>query len=787
MASQKDKAIIKFAKKYIQRGWSPIPIPYMSKCPKIKEWQNLRITLEEVHRFFNTKPMNVGVLCGEPSGGLIDVDLDSKEAVSLADEFLPKTHCIFGRPSKPRSHRIYLIISNPNYQKFNDPQGGAILEIRSTKCQTVFPPSIHPSGEEIMFYEEGNPLVIEEDLFSSVKKLAAAALLAKYWPASGTRQEAALALCGGLLGMGWTEAATTRFIQSVTVEAGDEEVRMRLTCANSTQKRLNAARTTTGWKHLSTLMDRKVVEKVRNWLGDLPQDNVTDSNNIKSSVRRIRQKTKSLEEKHRAISTLIISELHRLGTFYQTSHGFFFFDSSDCKLLSLEDPELRARINDRFDVNGSESTWRFLKEELHKEATLRGVETTVYRFARYERKKLYIYKGENKVLVLDGKEMFEVSTGTDGVLFLHDPMMEPINPAKSENSDQLNEVLTVTNFKGSGNLNPHQEELLFKIWVLSLFFESLLPTKPLLLLYGEKGSGKTTGLRILLRSLFGKRAQVLTLNRQKEDAFLAAITSNHLVVLDNVDGYIHWLPNHLATVATGGEVGLRTLYTTNTLSRYTIQSFLAITSRDPYCFTRDDIADRLLILRAERFPRFSPEKELIQQFSENRPKFWEELLHLLNKIVKALKEPSMPPTEHRLADFASFAWAIREVLKVSDQDIQEILQGMNAEKVEFSLENNDLFQALLYWIQNGGMGDRIYIDTGSLYGELNGVWPTREFPIKSSRSLSRQLKNMKQELEKHIKIDGPKKLPGGNNMTFWRITPEGNNKEVQGDLYEEEI
>ena len=41
-------------------------------------------------------------------------------------------------------------------------------------------------------------------------------------------------------------------------------------------------------------------------------------------------------------------------------------------------------------------------------------------------------------------------------------------------------------------LGPDQQRLLLHVWLLAAFFPELLPSKILLLLYGEKGSGKTT-------------------------------------------------------------------------------------------------------------------------------------------------------------------------------------------------------------------------------------------------------------------------------------------------------
>ena len=97
------------AKGYIGRDWAPIPIPYKSKVPVLDDWTNLRVTKENVAQFFNGEKQNVGVLLGEPSKNLIDIDFDCPEAVALAPIILPPTNAIFGRAGKPRSHFLYTV------------------------------------------------------------------------------------------------------------------------------------------------------------------------------------------------------------------------------------------------------------------------------------------------------------------------------------------------------------------------------------------------------------------------------------------------------------------------------------------------------------------------------------------------------------------------------------------------------------------------------------------------------------------------------------------------------
>jgi hypothetical protein len=94
---------------YIHRGCVPVPIPAREKGPRIPGWQNLRITEANAPRYFNGK-CNIGIILGEASGGLIDIDLDCHEAIDFAPNFLPETIAKFGRRSKPSSHWLYRVL-----------------------------------------------------------------------------------------------------------------------------------------------------------------------------------------------------------------------------------------------------------------------------------------------------------------------------------------------------------------------------------------------------------------------------------------------------------------------------------------------------------------------------------------------------------------------------------------------------------------------------------------------------------------------------------------------------
>ncbi len=251
------------ALKYHTDGYTVIPIPYGNKAPIIRGWPER--TTEDFDETEYANQTNIGIVLGDASGGLVDIDLDCEEALAIADRFLPDTRMIFGRTSKPKSHWIYRVEKCVNSKKYE--YEGTLVEYRANGSQTVFPPSQHPDSENIRFDVEEQPSAISnEALLSAVGKLAAACLLAKYWHEK-QRHQPALALAGSLLNAGWTEEETKHFIESVCIAAGDDDISDRMKAVETTYQNKQEGKPITGTPKLAEMLDNKVVSKVREWLG----------------------------------------------------------------------------------------------------------------------------------------------------------------------------------------------------------------------------------------------------------------------------------------------------------------------------------------------------------------------------------------------------------------------------------------------------------------------------------------------------------------------------------------
>lgn len=284
------------ALEYHRRGWSVVPLRPRTKKPIHEDWQITNLTEDQIRTAFRTSgegSANIGVLLGTSSGNLVDSDLDCPMAVQLAPHFLPESGAVFGRAQKRSSHRLYIANEKFSFKKYTDPTPkgyGNLIELRGDGHQTMLPGSIHPdTGETIEWEILKNPTSVEIDrLVESHNELAAATLLALYWPTS-SRHFAALHLSGGLLRARWSVEKVEDFIRAILIAAGDEEAHDRIRTIRDTAERLERGEEFTGFPSLAEIIGDAIVSRVRHWLGIsgvLRSYTFTDQGNAERLVNR---------------------------------------------------------------------------------------------------------------------------------------------------------------------------------------------------------------------------------------------------------------------------------------------------------------------------------------------------------------------------------------------------------------------------------------------------------------------------------------------------------------------
>lgn len=227
--------------------------PCEGKKAILPGWPERKLREEELPEHF-TDGRNVALVLGEPSSELVNVDLDVPEAVEISDRFLPDT-LSGGRTGAPRAH-LYYRVPEARTRKWHGTDGAVLLEQRSTGCQTLVEPSLHPSGERYLWDRQRSPLepveLAPEDLDRRCKGLATATAIARCLPPVGGRHQYAMAVIGCLLRR--LDMETTRELVLAAWHAGDgdsaDAVGDLQGIVEDTSRRLAAGDSAFGWPTL---------------------------------------------------------------------------------------------------------------------------------------------------------------------------------------------------------------------------------------------------------------------------------------------------------------------------------------------------------------------------------------------------------------------------------------------------------------------------------------------------------------------------------------------------------
>ena len=279
-------AIIDIALDYIDRGWNPVRLGHKKKSPTADGWQLIIVSDTNVHDHFNGRgDQNIGLMMGETSRGLTDVDLDAPEALEVAPYLLPATPAMFGRASKRCAHLLYYTDLATRLDRavepFDDPMRlddakknpsikARMVELRTggggKAAQTMAPGSVHPEGETIAWEHgcDGEPRTIDgEGLLHAVKEVAAAALIVRYWPAA--RHNTALVLGGFLARCGMPEHHIKLFAEAIAVAVGGDRKDTIRTALDGARE-FTAGRKAYGLTQLREMLGDKVANKCAEWL-----------------------------------------------------------------------------------------------------------------------------------------------------------------------------------------------------------------------------------------------------------------------------------------------------------------------------------------------------------------------------------------------------------------------------------------------------------------------------------------------------------------------------------------
>ncbi|MGA2465710.1 MAG: hypothetical protein ABSH06_15330 [Thermodesulfobacteriota bacterium] len=423
------------------------------------------------------------------------------------------------------------------------------------------------------------------------------------------------------------------------------------------------------------------------------------------------------------VSDQILEDVGDRGRLLNNSYHAYLIFHHDKKLISFGQGETEyTELLGRYGLMKSDFIFKHVNDYLRHQAFEHGERTETHRFAHYDSKSnvLYVYNNNHRMFKITANEIDIVDNGTDGVLFIHDIENEPFERVPF-NKDPLSSLIIERINFDEDILSKDERMYLIHLWMLSLFFETKMPTKVILAMIGVKGSGKTFVLRLLGKILFGMKFNVTDVAIATSKDFDAMITHKYFMVLDNADTKNRWIEDRLAISATGCSQDRRELYTTNELVSATRKCFIGITARTPN-FRRDDVAERLLIMKVKKIEDVISEDDLTNEILEHRNEIMSEILSQLQIAVEALEDKTREAHQFRMADFANFAVKFSRFLK-KEEFIRDIFTKLNAEQSQFALEEEEIFELMKEFASKQQDGKTISDMTNrELCDQLTGVY-----------------------------------------------------------------
>jgi hypothetical protein len=222
---------------------------------------------------------------------------------------------------------------------------------------------------------------------------------------------------------------------------------------------------------------------------------------------------------------------------------------------------------------------------------------------------------------------------------------------------------------------------------------------PILAVTGEQGSGKSFGCRVI-RGLLDPSALALRRAPKDEGDLGAALNSGYMLAFDNLSTVPGWLSDGLCSLATGGGIAKRGLYTN--------ADEHVVTGRCPVLLngindvvSAPDLAERCLFVEFERplDANRLTEAELEARWERERCSV---LGALLDRVSRALRDRGnvKPGSLPRLADFA--LWVYAGTPEAERDEVWRVLTDNRKVKNLSTIEDDPLASAVWVLAKQGG-------------------------------------------------------------------------------------
>lgn len=360
-----------------------------------------------------------------------------------------------------------------------------------------------------------------------------------------------------------------------------------------------------------------------------------------------------------------------------------------------------------------------------------------------------IYRNKAVYYDLDGERTLKVTESEctfvklKSPLFLKNGLFAPqVEPDLSAEPQELVEYV-----KKHFHLKKENDCILLCVFLITCFWGKAI-SHPILQIYGEKGSAKTTTIRQIQDLIDCKSVDIADMPRRDEDIALC-LSSQYLTCFDNIS-YIPASTSDLLCInCTGGSRSKRKLFKDKEQSIIELKSVVCLNGTCQN-IVRSDLADRTIFLELERIrsKERKSDRELESAWKSDRPKFFGALLKAVQGVL-ADRETQPGKSIIRLADFYELAIKAGVQIGYEKDAVVKALRDNQERMANAVLDSNIVVTAVVVFMDEnlewkGTMGDFYRIIKYYAIDRL-GI-DSRDFP-RAANSFSRELSKNESDLE----------------------------------------
>lgn len=435
----------------------------------------------------------------------------------------------------------------------------------------------------------------------------------------------------------------------------------------------------------------------------------------------------SVHERRVQILALVRRFMEDQGKFFHTPDDDLYYIRNDVGrpiYISPRSDYFSSLLYMQFGLNQVESEFQYVVHGIMNYARSLPISGEIGFMSRFDMdsKTLLIHTGRKDVYIVTANKVVK---GTDGAFDIIFPWMSNNDPfVYTQSDDKWYETMFGDCLDNVMGLTRAQAMAILRTWVLFALMRDASSARPILALLGQPGSGKTTIFKRVYRLFYGKHRSIVALTNMND--FDHAVTTDPVVVFDNLDTWYPWLPDRLAMSAQVSDYPKKRLYTDKDVVILKRHAMVAISAHNPK-FGREDVADRLLILNFHRLPYWKAEGELLDNLSNKRSQMWGGIIDDVQAVLSTPVPLESEAPQFRIEDFARLGHWMARALGY-EEDFVSAIVSMRKEQRSFLLEEDQpLTSALDVFLdkRNGTDNDRFY-SVSQLWTSLSAYAPDQE-------------------------------------------------------------